>query len=219
MSRSFVGKISEGYLSDVQSQHEHDSEISSDLVESTKILESQFKKKYQVLKSSYEQRLHLLSATLEDTCQQILTDEIIDSMKSESASFVFIPSLIQELVQTHLRSDREKFILELIENENRLKMEIQKRDLSIDSLNQNIQSISEGNKVAKGAQYQVDVLKDQLLQLENKYREMNVEAQEELSIARREKEASDSRERTMRQELDRALEELAVPTDTILFNN
>ena len=214
MSRSLrsSNRSENDYLSEVLSQQndENITEISSDLIESTKYLENQFKTRYLILKNAYENRIQQLSMTLEETCNQIASNEIIDSLKEDLTSSIFIPSIIQEIFLTHLKSDRERYILEILQKENELKILLQNQQEICQ--NQNLTILSLENEVQRGREANEIIIKmrEQITNLTEQYKQMSLKAQEEISTSIHEKDATILRETSLQQQLTHLNESLQV---------
>lgn len=108
-------EINDGYLSDVPTQRSVSPDVSHDLIASTKALEQHFKEKYSVLRHAYEDRIKRMSDVINLTCKTLLSDEIIQEMKQDRASSIFVVSHADEIIDRHLESDREVYINELLE--------------------------------------------------------------------------------------------------------
>lgn len=107
--------MNDGYLSDVPTQRSASPDVSHDLIASTKALEQHFKEKYSVLRHAYEDRIKRMSDVINLTCKTLLSDEIIQEMKQDRASSIFVVSHADEIIDRHLESDREVYINELLE--------------------------------------------------------------------------------------------------------
>lgn len=106
----------DGYLSDVPTHHSvSPSEVSHDLIASTKTLEQHFKDKYAVLRSAYESRIKRMADTINGTCKTLLSDEIIEEMKHDRTTSKFVVAHATEILDRHLESDREAYISELLD--------------------------------------------------------------------------------------------------------
>jgi exonuclease VII large subunit len=113
-SSSHLHELSDGYISDVPTYHSAaSSEISADLITSTKILENHFKEKYQTLRKAYEQRIKQFSETISNLCNSVYNDELLQQLKNDKTSSLFIPSHLTEIIDHHLSNEREKFLQEL----------------------------------------------------------------------------------------------------------
>jgi len=115
---------SDGYISDVHSQHSAPSEFSEEFYSSTKMLEQHFKDKYKVLRDAYEQRVLQLSDVVTRTCEHLLGDEVLLEMRTDKASSVFIPAHLSEVIQRHLEHEREQFIHKLVTQLSSVKVEL-----------------------------------------------------------------------------------------------
>lgn len=107
-----------GYLSDVLTHNStavSGSELSVDNVMSTRMLEKHFKDKYHSLRNAYEYRIKQMKDLIETSCSGLFTDELLEEMKHDGTSSVFIPAHLIELFDKYLNDDREKYLHESIE--------------------------------------------------------------------------------------------------------
>jgi hypothetical protein len=206
-----------GYLSDVQSLHHTDSmyhyentEISSDLIDTTKLLEKQFQQRYNVLKTAYEDRIQQLSSTLEETCHHIASNEIIESLKEDPTSSIFVPNFIQDILFSHLKSDREKYILDILNHQSELKHSLQNQREICQNQNETILSLQEEVERGKEADEIISSMKKQLQTLNEHYQQLSEQANDEISAAIRQKEAAELKEATLREQLRHVTENLQV---------
>lgn len=110
-----ISENGDGYLSDVQTNNSNNaSEVSQDIYTSTRLIEQHFKDKYRFLRDAYEQRIRQLTEVVNNTCENLFSDELLIEMKSDKTSSAFIPAHLGELIDKHLEGDREKFIHEII---------------------------------------------------------------------------------------------------------
>jgi hypothetical protein len=117
--------MSDGYLSDVPTHHSNaGSEVSQDLIASTKMLENHFKERYQMLRNAYEQRIKQLTGVVQNMCSSFYNDELLQQLKSDRTSAFFIPSHLNEIVENHLHSEREKYVQELLQKNSTLEAEL-----------------------------------------------------------------------------------------------
>ena len=96
--------MNDGYLSDVPTQRSASPDVSHDLIASTKALEQHFKEKYSVLRHAYEDRIKRMSDVINLTCKTLLSDEIIQEMKQDRASSIFVVSHADEIIDRHHRA-------------------------------------------------------------------------------------------------------------------
>lgn len=224
-------KSDNGYLSDILSQksdnnynnsynnnssymnnnnNNNETDISLDLIESTKYIENQFKQRYNILKNAYENRIQQLSLTLEETFNEITTNELIDSLKEDSSTLVFIPNIIQDIFLTHLKSDREKYLIESLNKENELKLLLQNQQEICKNQNETIISLE--NEIERGRDTNDMMIKmrEQISNLNEQYKQMSLQAQEEITNVQREKDAALLRESSLQQQLNLMNETLQV---------
>ena len=77
------------------------------------LMEQSFKDKYEIMKRAYESRIEQLSQVIQETCQQLLSDEILANMKGDPTSQDYIPAHLQELLSSHIHGERERYIHDL----------------------------------------------------------------------------------------------------------
>jgi chromosome segregation ATPase len=212
-----------GYISDVNSLHPHDeyyhdhTEMSSDWVESTKYLENQFHQRYQILKAAYEDRIKQLSATLEETCNEIASNEIIDSLKDDPTSSIFVPNFIQDILFSHLKSDREKYLMEVLNHEVELKHLLQKQKDICHDQNETIHSLQEEVQRGKEAEEMMSSMKKQIHTLSDSYQHISEQARDEISRAIHQKDAAELKEASLREQLSFLTESLRVNLSLFLY--
>lgn len=155
----------DGYLSDVPTHRSASpSEVSQDLIVSTKALEHHFKEKYSVLRNAYEDRIKRLSEIITATCRTLLSDEIIQEMKLDKVSSVFVLSHASEIIDRHLESDRETYINELLEK-------ISQQDIMLRKKNKDLLALRESAaKVEKDQQEKASATSLTISQLQNQLR-------------------------------------------------
>mmetsp|Transcript_4715 Transcript_4715/g.6575 ORF Transcript_4715/g.6575 Transcript_4715/m.6575 type:complete len:1100 (+) Transcript_4715:55-3354(+) len=107
---------SDGYISDVHTavSSNFQSDISNDFRKQYSEVEEQFKNKYRALRSGYEQRIRQLFETVQETCSNLFSDELLNELKQDKTSSSFIPAHIAEIIDRHLESDREFFIHQML---------------------------------------------------------------------------------------------------------
>jgi LPS O-antigen subunit length determinant protein (WzzB/FepE family) len=219
MSRSSsIQSEAYGYLSDVPPLYPHDedynehdhTEVSSDWIESTKNLENQFQQRYQILKAAYEDRIKQLSVALEETCNEIASNEIIHSLKEDPTSLIFVPNFIQDILFSHLKSDREKYLLEVLSHEVELKQRLQKQKEICEEQNQRIYSLQEEVGRGKEAEAMMSSMKKQIHTLNDSYQEISEQARDEISTAVHQKEAAEHKEASLKEQLRYLTESLQV---------
>ncbi len=162
----------DGYLSDVPSQASNaPSEISQDLVASTKVLEKHFKDKYKVLRSAYEQRIKQLSEVVQETCANLFSDELLNEMKNDKTSSAFIPAHLSEIIDRHMESEREKFIHQAVTKLASLELELGKTVDANSSLKHKISLMEKDVVKGKKAEMTIPPLREKLNNIENQYKE------------------------------------------------
>ncbi len=78
------------------------------------LMEQSFKDKYEIMKRAYQSRIEQLSQVIQETCQQLVSDEVLANMKGDPTSQDYIPAHLQELLSTHVHSERERYIHDLV---------------------------------------------------------------------------------------------------------
>lgn len=208
-----VGKLNEGYLSDVHtsfSNIQYDSDASSDLMESTKVLEKQFKDKYKVLRTAYERRIEQLTTSVEAVCAQILGDDLIASMRTDAASSVFIPAHISETLASYLKADRESDIQELLERDSALNIQLSRKTAIIDNQNARIAQLEEMSTKGRASEGELEALQDKVKSLEAQYSAFALQARDEQEELRRQQESESRLRVTLQEQLDQNQAELSV---------
>lgn len=172
----------DGYISDVPSQASFaQSDVSNDLIVSTKVLEKHFKDKYNALKQAYEQRIRQLSDVVHETCNNLITDEILMEMKNDKTSSAFIPAHLSEVINSHLESERERFIHSIVTKVASLELDLSKSAATNKSLTQKISHLEK--ELVKGRQCEQELppLKEKLKNLEHQYRDLISQTDKEIS--------------------------------------
>ena len=160
--------MSDGYISDVPTHHSNAaSEISQDLIASTKVLESHFKEKYQILRKAYEQRIKQLSDVIQNMCSAFYADELLQQMKNDKTSALFIPSHLNEVIDHHLQSEREKYVQELLLRTSSLELELNQAQRTISIQQEELRKKTESTEmIEKQCKQKLSAMK-QSLQLKN----------------------------------------------------
>jgi hypothetical protein len=208
-----VGKLNEGYLSDVHtsfSNLQYDSDASSDLMESTKVLEKQFKDKYRVLRGAYERRIEQLTTSVEAVCARILGDDLIASMRTDAASSVFIPAHISETLASYLKGDRESDIQDLLERETALNIQLTRKNAIIDNQNARLAELEKDTTKGKSSEGELEALQDKVKSLEAQYSAYSQHAKEEMDELRRQSETETNLRKSLQEQYDKSQGELSV---------
>lgn len=157
-----IVNINDGYLSDVLTQHSvAGSDISHDLLASTKALELHFKKKYTVLRGAYEERIKKMNEMINTTCCSLLGDELIKEMKKDRSSSLFIPAHVNEIIERHLDSDREVYIHNLLDKLAQTESSLKHKSTQVQHLQSENQMLFKSNEHLK---HEILQLKQSLLQ-------------------------------------------------------
>lgn len=180
---------------------DNQTDISSDLIATTKYLEKQFQQRYNILKIAYEDRIKQLSSTLEETCHEIVSNEIIDSLKQDPTSSMFIPNFIQDILFSHLKSERENYILEILNHEAELKYLLQTEKDLCHQQNETILSLKQEIQQNKEADEVISSMKEQIKTLKERYQQLFEQNKEELTTAVKLKEAAELKETSLREQL------------------
>lgn len=221
-------------ISEVQSNHNslmtnETSDISQDLIKSTKILEQHFKNKYKVLKQAYESRLKQLSQTVASSIQNIAHDEVIAGLKQDLISSTFIPQHITEVFEKYLENDREIYLNQVIrrlqENElelNKSKDIINKQNKKL-SLSQQATSPPQQHLLSLESQNLIEVsiepLKEKLNRLNDEFNRLNQQTEEDLDKSLAKIHALENSEVILKNELNetrRLLESKMRENDSLL---
>jgi chromosome segregation ATPase len=213
-----VGKLNEGYLSDVHtsfSNIQYDSDASSDLMESSKVLEKQFKDKYKILRIAYERRIQQLTTSVEAVCAQILGDDLIASMRTDAASSVFIPAHISETLASYLKGDRESDIQDLLERESALNIQLNRKNAIIDNQNSRLAQLQEEGTKGKASEGELETMQEKLKALEAQFSAYSVQTKEEMDELRRQKETETHLRKSLQEQFDKSQAELSVTTNTL----
>ncbi len=148
-----------GYLSDViPSQNSNVSSQDQDLIDVAKSLDRrfsqhtiQFKERsdsgqaeigslHFSIKSLYEERVKALSATLASIYQNLCDDEVIQTMKKDKASVVFLPAHLNEVIERYLYHDREQFLHSALKKTAVLQSQLESSKTEIQRLKEDIQT-------------------------------------------------------------------------------
>ena len=171
----------DGYLSDVPSQASFaQSEVSNDLIVSTKVLEKHFKDKYNALKHAYEQRIRQLSDVVHETCNNLISDEILLEMRNDKTSSAFIPAHLSEVINSHLESERERFIHSMVTKVASLELDLSKATATNKTLSHKISLLEKENVKGKQCEEALPPLKDKLATLEHQYRDLVSQTDKEI---------------------------------------
>lgn len=170
-------EMADGYISDVPTQYSNgNSEISNDLVESTRILEKHFKDKYMILRSAYDKRIRKLTEVVKEACSEVLADELIVEMKHDKASSSFIPAYLAETIERHLDGEREKFIHQMMSKVSALEAELTKSLQKNDAQNRMIKASQQSLEQGKKSEKSYHAIKEAMLSMESQYKQQLDEA-------------------------------------------
>ena len=171
----------DGYLSDVQTLNSNNpSEVSQDFHSSARLLEQLFNDKCNFIRDSYDQRSRQLSDVVNKLCEELVSDEVLQEMKSDRTSSAYIPAHLGEVINRHLEDNREQFIHRLITQLSearsglvKLKDQAIQRNRFIDSLEP---EIVRGKKALNG----MDGLQRQLTDMKRQYDNLQHHSQEKI---------------------------------------
>jgi hypothetical protein len=175
-------QVDGGYLSDVLTHNStavSGSELSVDNVMSSRILEKQFKHKYHSLRNAYEYRINQMKDVIESSCAGLFTDELLEEMKHDGTSSVFIPAHLIELFDKYLNDDREKYLhgsIEKLTNYS-LQYNIDQEIISTQTSKMNKMEA----EIARGRRIEVEFepMKEKLSLIEKQYDELVERSEEE----------------------------------------
>lgn len=201
--------LGDGYVSDVPTLASQ-SEFSLDLLSTTRHIEKQFKDKYRVLRSTYEQRIRSLSDILTDTCAGLFTDDLLEEMKGDKLSVSFIPAHLSEIIERQLENERENFIHAMANKMSQLEVELIKYQ-SI-CKNQNIKISNMESSVEKSKQTEISMtqLQEKLSNTEFMYSKLKTESQASIESLCKKIESLqtyDSEQKSLIDTMNRALEQ------------
>lgn len=171
----------DGYLSDVQTLNSNNpSEVSQDFHSSARLLEQLFNDKCNFIRDSYDQRSRQLSDVVNKLCEDLVSDEVLQEMRSDRTSSAYIPAHLGEVIHRHLEDNREQFIHRLITQLSearsglvKLKDQAIQRNKFIDSLEP---EIIRGKKALSG----MDGLQRQLTDMKRQYDNLQHHSQEKI---------------------------------------
>ena len=144
-------------------------------------LESEFRDKYDHLRSVYEKRIKELSDVVVDACQNLMHDEVISELKRDSIGISFVPAHIRELFANHLTSERERFLLDLSESISKLQIDKSKLAGVINSQKSKIDSLEPEVVQLRRTALALDPLKERLVQLQSEFEALATKSDVEVS--------------------------------------
>lgn len=200
-------------MSDVHtsfSNIQYDSDASSDLMESSKAIEKQFKDKYKILRIAYERRIQQLTASVEAVCAQLLGDDLISSMRTDAASSVFIPSHISETLASYLKSARESDIQDVLERESALNIQLSRKNAIIDNQNARLEHLEAETTKGKASEGELEAMQEKVKALEAQYSAYSMQTKVEMDELKRQKESETLLKNTLQEQFDKSQAELSV---------
>ncbi len=204
--------IADGYVSDVPTVASQ-SEFSLDLLSTTRHVEKQFKDKYRVLRSTYEQRIRSLSDILTDTCAGLFTDELLEEMKGDKLSVSFIPAHLSEVIERQLENERENFIHAMANKISQLEVELVKYQSICKSQNIKLNNMESSVEKSKQTEISMTQVQDKLIDTEQMYNKLKIESQVSIDNLCKKIEAFqayDIEQKNIIDDLNRALEQSKV---------
>ena len=171
------------YLSDVPSQTSSQtggqSEM-SDVVVSTHAIERMFKDKYRSLRNAYEQRIRQLSTVVTDACAGLYGDELLEELKSDKASSIFIPAHLSEIMDKHLENERENFIHQIVGKLSNLEVDLSKSQEVISAQSSKIKRMEAELLSNKRIQMALDPMNEKLLKSEEQLKQLQVQSTQQI---------------------------------------
>lgn len=79
-------------------------------------LDVMYRDRHNIMKRAYEQRIVQLSDVIQETCQTLIGDEVLNSMKSDPVASAYTLPAIHEMLTNHINGEREKYVHQLIQN-------------------------------------------------------------------------------------------------------
>jgi hypothetical protein len=199
----------DGYISDVQISTTAPSEVSRDLVESTKVLEKHFKDKYNVLREAYEQRIKQVSSMVEDTCSKLFSDELLLEMKNDKTSAAFIPAHLSETIGNHLQGEAERHVHLLLQKLSAAELMQNQSTTTIATLVRKLEGFRSDLNESKANESAMAPLAQKLHSLEGNYRLYSEQCERELDNMRNEKQRLELRDQQIVSKLEMAAAEIA----------
>lgn len=206
----------DGYLSDVQTLNSNNpSEVSQDFHSSARLLEQVFNDKCNFIRDSYDQRSRQLSAVVNKLCEELVSDEVLQEMRSDRTSSAFIPAHLGEVINRHLEDNREQFIHRLISQLSDARSGLSKckdqeiqRNRYIDSLEP---EIIRGKKALIG----MDSLQRQLTDLKRQYDHLQQYSQEKIRKLKVSNDQLNQRDSQSREQLQKLLMDLSIKSQAV----
>ena len=206
----------DGYLSDVQTLNSNNpSEVSQDFHSSARLLEQVFNDKCNFIRDFYDQRSRQLSAVVNKLCEELVSDEVLQEMRSDRTSSAFIPAHLGEVINRHLEDNREQFIHRLISQLSDARSGLSKckdqeaqRNKYIDSLEP---EIIRGRKALSG----MDSLQRQLTDLKRQYDQLQQYSQEKIRKLKVTNDQLNQRDTQSREQFQKLLVDLSVKSQAV----
>ena len=178
----------------------------SDVVVSTQAIERMFKDKYRSLRNAYEQRIRQLSTVVTDACAGLYGDELLEELKSDKASSIFIPAHLSEIMDKHLENERENFIHQIVSKMSNLEVDLLKNQEIISAQSSKIKRMELELVSNKRVQMALDPLNEKLAKREQEYK--NLESQSSSRI-----ESLSSANLVLEEKVEELIQKLAAATD------
>jgi chromosome segregation ATPase len=137
------------------------------------LMEQSFKDKYEIMKRAYEERIVQMSAVIQETCSSLLTDEIINKMKSDPTSQGFIPAHINELLNTHVHGERERYLHDLVQRCGSLEASNRQNSDKVQVQERKIRHLESDVSKGRKAEVALDALFSKFGELEGKHEELS----------------------------------------------
>ena len=152
----------------------------SDVVVSTQAIERMFKEKYKSLRNAYEQRIRQLSTVVTDACAGLYGDELLEELKSDKASSIFIPAHLSEIMDKHLENERESFIHQIIGKLSNLEVDLLKSQEVISAQSSKIKRMEAELLSNKRVQLALDPMNEKLLKSEEQLKKLQAESTQQI---------------------------------------
>ena len=142
------------------------------------LIERVYKSQYDVMRQAYEQRIVQLSDVIQDTCQAMLSDEVLTSKQNDPVAAAYTLPHIHELLSTHIESEREKYIHSLIQKVGDLEGTNRNLTEKNNVLSKKMNTLEMETKKGHKAEQALDALFNKYGSMEKEYEESKKEVEE-----------------------------------------
>lgn len=129
-----------------------------------------FRERYELLRQAYETRVLQLGRSVQETCSSLLSSEIVDELRRDAASSVFVPGHLVEVVSAHLRAERESGLHQSFAKLSELELRLRQTEEALRRSQGRVEELDASLSESQQAIHLLQPMNERLRGLEDEYR-------------------------------------------------